>query len=136
MKAIARVVPELEQMSAVVRQGGICLKDLAVASFFLRIKVCGVRSPRKHTTSHALIPQNLGSKRQLFAARKGCSVTLTRLCSVLAAAMTRLLDELLKVLVTGLRSNPATAFDGLPLTHTPRLPSLASHHELHGCRFG
>jgi len=93
----------------VVRQGGICLKDLAVASFFSRSKVCGVRGPRKHTRSHALIPQNLGSKRQLLAAGKGCSVTLTRLCSVLAPAMTRQLDQLMKVLVTELRRNPATA---------------------------
>jgi hypothetical protein len=41
------------------------------------------------------MPENLGSKRQLLAARKGCSATLTRLCAVLGAAMTRL-DERLK----------------------------------------
>ena len=52
---------------------------------------------------------------------------------MLAAAMTRQLDELMKVLVTELRSNPATALDASPLTHTPRFASLASHHELQGC---
>ena len=55
---------------------------------------------------------------------------------VLTAAMTRQLDELMKVLVTELRSNPATALDASPLTHTPRFASLASHQSCRAVRFG
>ena len=131
MKVIARVVPELEQTEHSGQTGRNLLERSRGGELFLKEQSLWRQKPAeayKESRAHSAeawkqAPAPCGPKglQRYF-------VTLTRLCSVLAPAMTRQLDQLMKVLVTELRSNPATALRRLAAysyskTRVPRVAS-------------